>query len=327
MDISDNKAIKLFQNLLKQKRYFDIADKLEDTNLEYSFDGIWKKITFKVNPKYIFDLSNCDKNIRREIIKILNLISFDNINEVENIDFKINEKSFLESFEDVLYFFVDESGDMDFSEKGSKYYMFSFLVKKRPFKLHETISSYRYSLLERNLNPLNNRLDIEKFHACEDNKHIREHLFNLISKFEDNDIQIYSYILEKPKVMPEKIKEKSNFYAENLSYAIIKLLEKLKISKNFIVITDNLPVQKNKQTQIKAIKNGVNTYITNNKLNIRYDIFHHCSASSVNLQLIDYINWAIQRKYEKNDTYFYEKIKKYILDEEIVTKERITKYY
>lgn len=88
-----------------------------------------------------------------------------------------------------------------------------------------------------------------------------------------------------------------------------------------------MPVQKNKQTQIKAIKSGINTYISENKLNIRYDIFHHCSASSVNLQLIDYINWAIQRKYEKNDMYFYEKIEKYILDEEIVTKERIIKFY
>ena len=31
------------------------------------------------------------------------------------------------------YIFVDEAGDMDFSARGSQYYMFSFLVKKRPF--------------------------------------------------------------------------------------------------------------------------------------------------------------------------------------------------
>ena len=36
-----------------------------------------------------------------------------------------------------LYIFVDESGDMDFSAQGSKHYMFTFLVKQRPFKLHE----------------------------------------------------------------------------------------------------------------------------------------------------------------------------------------------
>lgn len=163
MDISDNKAIKLIQNLLKQKGYFDIVNKLEDADLKHSFEGIWEVVTFQVNPKYIFDLNNCGENIHKEIIEILNLISFNNINRIDCINFKINEKSFLDPFDDILYFFVDESGDMDFSEKGSKYYMFSFLVKKRPFKLHETISSYRYSLLERNLNPLNNRLDIENF--------------------------------------------------------------------------------------------------------------------------------------------------------------------
>jgi len=37
----------------------------------------------------------------------------------------------------IIYIFVDEAGDMDFSAKGSKYYMFNFLIKSRPFRLHE----------------------------------------------------------------------------------------------------------------------------------------------------------------------------------------------
>ena len=32
--------------------------------------------------------------------------------------------------QEVLYIFVDEAGDMDFSPRGSKHYMFNFLVKK-----------------------------------------------------------------------------------------------------------------------------------------------------------------------------------------------------
>ena len=108
------------------------------------------------------------------------------------------------------YIFVDEAGDMDFSARGSQYYMFSFLVKKRPFGLHEKIASYRYSLLERNLNPQNKgRLDIEYFHACEDNKHIKNKLFDLISSSDTEKIKIYSYILEKTKVLPQKREEKA----------------------------------------------------------------------------------------------------------------------
>lgn len=225
------------------------------------------------------------------------------------------------------YIFVDEAGDMDFSAHGSQYYMFSFLVKKRPFVLHEKIASYRYSLLERNLNPLNKgRLDIEYFHACEDNKYIKNKLFDLISD-DNNKIKIYSYILEKPKVLPQKREEKGEFYTANLTFAISRLLDKLKINNNFIIITDRLPVQKNKNNQISAIKKGIKGYIKNNHLNIRYDIFHHSSASSVNLQIVDYINWAVFRKYEKNDESFYNRIKKYILDEEVLTKDRNKIFY
>ncbi len=148
----------------------------------------------------------------------------------------------------ILYIFVDEAGDMDFSTKGSKYYMFNFLVKQRPFNLHETISNYRYSLLERNLNPQNDkRLDIEYFHAHNDNKYIKNELFKLISKFDQKSVHVYSYILEKPKVIPSKRKEKEKFYIENLKYSIQRLLSKLQINTDFIIMTDNLPIKQNKK--------------------------------------------------------------------------------
>jgi len=78
---------------------------------------------------------------------------------------------------------------------------------------------------------------------------------------------------------------------------------------------------------MKALKEGIGDYIKNHKLKIRYDIFHHCSASSANLQIIDYISWAIFRKYERNDSSYYEIIEKYILEEDNMTKDRIVEHY
>ena len=229
---------------------------------------------------------------------------------------------------DVIYIFVDEAGDMDFSVNGSKYYMFNFLVKQRPFKVHEHIANYRYTLLERNLETSNaRRLDIEYFHAHNDNKYIKDELFNIISTFEKEKVRVYSYILEKPKVDPKKRKEKERFYIDNLNYSIQRLLQKLQIYKNFIVITDRLPVQKNKKKQVGALKKGIKEYIKSNNLHIRYDIFHHASASSANLQIVDYISWAIFRKYEHKEDSYYDKIKMYILDEDIMTKNREVNHY
>ena len=50
-------------------------------------------------------------------------------------------------------------------------------------------------------------------------------------------------------------------------------------------------------------------------------------ASSANLQVIDYISWAIFRKYEHGQENYYEKIEQYIIDEEVMTKERRVNHY
>ncbi len=228
----------------------------------------------------------------------------------------------------IIYIFVDEAGDMDFSAKGSKYYMFNFLIKTRPFNLHEYISNYRYSVLERNIDKTDGRrLDIEAFHACEDNKYIKEEMFNIISTFDRDKVMSYSYILEKPKVTPTKRKEKDKFYIQNLNFAIQRLLDRLRINKNFIVITDRLPVQKNKKKQVGALKKGIKEYLKKSNLSVRYDIFHHCSASSVNLQIVDYISWAIFRKYEMNQDVFYRKIEQYLIGIDVMTSGREVNHY
>ncbi len=235
---------------------------------------------------------------------------------------------FLNNSQNTLYIFVDEAGDMDFSSKGSKYYMFNFLVKNRPFNLHEKIANYRYELLERNLyNQDSTRLDLESFHAHKDNKYIKQKFFEIISSFDERNVKAYSYILEKPKVIPSKRKVKEHFYINNLSYSIQRLLDILNIDTNFIIITDRLPIAKNRSKQIGALKKGIKGYIRQRGLDIRYDIFHHCSASSANLQIVDYISWAIFRKYEHGDDSYYDKIKTYILAEELMTKDTKVNHY
>ena len=228
-----------------------------------------------------------------------------------------------------IYIFVDEAGDMDFTPKGSRHYMFNFLVKSRPFQLHETIANYRYDLLEKNLSSghTGRRLDIEAFHAHNDNKHIKESLFEIISNFDENKVKVYSYILEKPKVDPDKRKQKDTFYISNLRFAIECLFDQISLNQNIVIVTDRLPVAQNKSKQIKALKKGIKEYFSRHALNGRYEIYHHCSASSANLQIIDYIGWAIYRKYEHGDERYYGKIKRYILDEEIMTKDRIRNHY
>ena len=322
---------KIIQNILKKQDRYDLAINLENSYYEdYKIDN-WNggigEVKIYVHPNCYFELQGLVEEDKQILVTLFNGLPHEYY-EITSIEFAINTNITPADINNVVYIFVDEAGDMDFSAKGSRHYMFNFLVKKRPFNLHEYISSYRYSLLERNLDPLNgSRLDIEAFHAHKDNKYIKEELFNIISTFNKESVKVYSYILEKPKVEPTKRKEKDRFYIDNLNYSIQRLLDKLEIDTNFIIITDRLPVHKNKGKQVGALKKGIKEYIKNNALNIRYDIFHHASASSANLQIVDYISWAIFRKYERGDDSYYKRIENYILDEELMTKDRKVNHY
>lgn len=294
-----------------------------------NWNGGIGEIELFIHPNYFFELDSIDEDTRKILIKMFNALPHDYF-EITSIKFSINTEINIENISDTLYIFVDEAGDFDFSARGSKHYMFTFLAKRRPFNLHEYIANYRYSLLERNLDPfVNKRLDIEAFHACEDNSYVKNELFNLISTFDENSVKAYSYVLEKPKVNPEKRNEKDRFYIDNLSLAIQKLLDELKIDKNFIIITDRLPVQSNKSKQVGALKKGIKEYLKSKNLDkqIRYDIFHHCSASSANLQIADYICWAIFRKFERSDDTYYKRIEKYLIKIDEMTKDRKEVHY
>ncbi|NOR57989.1 MAG: hypothetical protein GQ474_05650 [Sulfurimonas sp.] len=326
--------IKIIQNILKKQNNFKLALKLENAYYEHETCTSWNdehtgKVDFYVHPNDFLELQSLNNDETHILGKLLSGIHSEYHSGIEAIEFYIDKEiNYIEDVGDVTYIFVDESGDMNFSAGGSQYYMFHFLIKKRPFTLHEHISSYRYELLEKNLDPLSgNRLNIEYFHACNDNKHIKNELFNIISTFDKNSVEVYSYILEKDKVHPDKRKTNEVFYIDNLTYSISKLLEKIKIDGKFIIITDRLPVNRNVRKQEKALKAGITEYVKANKLDLRYDIFHHSSASSANLQIIDYIGWAIFRKYTLKDDKYYEKIKHCILEEEVVTQDRDTRYY
>lgn len=328
--------IKFIQNILKKQNRYDLALKFEnshykytDASIEYYSNEKLGNIEIYINSNHYLELNDMIEDDKNLLLKLFNGLSSE-YDEIVSMNFMIDTNIKIDNFDDVVYIFVDESGNMDFTSKGSKYFMFNFLIKKRPFNLHSPISNYRYTLLEKNLDPLkgnDRRLNIESFHACKDNKYIKEEIFNIISTFDEKYVKAYSYILEKPKVNPSKRNQNDKFYIDNLTYAIKQLLDLLKIDKNFIIITDNLPVKKNEKYQIKALREGVAQYLKDKNLNIRYDIFHHCSASSVNLQIVDYISWAIYRKYEHNQDIFYKKIEKYLIKIDDMTKEKDTNHY
>ncbi len=222
------------------------------------------------------------------------------------------------------YIFVDESGNLDFSIKGTKYFLFTFLIKERPFELENKISKLKFDLIEWSVKN-NKQLKLEYFHATKDNIYIRKRMFELIAELDKSQTEIYTYILEKNKVLPEKRKDTDKFYINNLEHATKNVL--LNIDEDFVIFTDRLPIKKNKTMLIKGLKKGIGSYLDSEHKMTKYAIFHHSSASNAYLQVVDYISWAIFRKYEKNETTYHKIVERYIKLEKLLTKGRNEIFY
>jgi len=60
-----------------------------------------------------------------------------------------------------LYVFLDESGNLDFSRNGTRFFQIVGVVQERPFEAYKAVCDLRYDLIETGE-------DVQLFHATED---------------------------------------------------------------------------------------------------------------------------------------------------------------
>lgn len=96
-------------------------------------------------------------------------------------------------------------------------------------------------------------------------------------------------------------------------------------ASNIIVFTDTIPIQRKRRSVSKAIKESLSEMLPR----IPYRMFHHESKSNVGLQIADYCNWAIYKKWESNkeELRSYKVVQKAIKSEYDVFANRETEYY
>jgi hypothetical protein len=220
---------------------------------------------------------------------------------------------------------LDESGNFDFSSKGSKYFTLTSVAMLRPFEMAYPLNALKYDLIENE--ELEETRDGEYFHASEDRQSVRNKVFSIIKK-NISKIQIDSLIVEKRKTMTP-LQSVHKFYPEMLRYLLKYPLNRI-ILKDYgvgefmgvIFITDSLPINKNKRSVEKSIKLAVKSFLPKTP----YKIFHHLSQSSMELQIVDYCSWAIFKKWERGDTRSYDLIKEGVRSEFDIF-ERGSNYY
>ena len=207
------------------------------------------------------------------------------------------------------YAFIDESGNLDFSENGTSFFLLTCVRMTRPFLLADELDAFRHRRLEEGVNQVS-------FHCAKEGRSARGKVFELIARNLD-EIKIDCLVLEKKHIdahlsTPEKAYP---WMLQNLMRTIMPY-EDTEDESRTVIITDTVPVSRGKRKSvIRKIRRGLAEFQSQTT---KFHIYHHLSSSHYGLQIADYCSWAIFRKWEMGDTAWYNRIKPSIAKETVI---------
>jgi hypothetical protein len=199
-----------------------------------------------------------------------------------------------------LYIFIDESGNMDFSPKGTKNFVLAAIATTSPLQSSNYLQHLKYQLLTKSQENSNS---LQFFHASEDRQWIRDKVFEQINNCKDF-IQAYYLFATKNKTHPS-LQNKISFYSL-LGGALVKYLLKVWQDSQYekiIIILDKVLKGKEQQAFLKAVKPKLK------KVKKPYSIYFHNTSSDFNGQIADYLAWAKFVSLERNENRPLESIK------------------
>jgi hypothetical protein len=200
-----------------------------------------------------------------------------------------------------VYLFFDESGNLDFSENGSRWFCFGALTLRDPGPLTAAFTRLRYQFLQQGL-------ELEHFHAAEDRQAVRDQVFSELAGVGGFDFDVL--VVEK-SLTPAELRDPFEFYA-HLGYALVdSVLDRYRdVNEPVVVITDSLPLQRKSKALAKAFRGAIKDSLGDRP----FCIVHHNSATHAGLQAVDYCTWAVQRRLRGDDRP-YERIRPWIRSE------------
>lgn len=199
----------------------------------------------------------------------------------------------------MLYVFIDESGDLGFTQKSSKYYVIASVETKNSTELDHVVKRVRKTLRKRKKN-------IPEFKFTRSDDVIRRRFLDTLIK---TNVRFSTIILQKQTVydyLRDKKEKLHNYLAgfltESLSYDYTN-------ERRFKIIVDKSIMSKEKRLDFdQYLKNRLfNSFKDINSLQI--EIQHEDSQQHSGLQAADFVAGSVFQYYERGINRFYKIIK------------------
>ncbi len=207
----------------------------------------------------------------------------------------------------MAYIFLDESGDLGFKKTSSRWFLFTIALTSEPRSL-ERVTKKIWS----NLRKKHKR--IGELHASHEKNVTRERMLKSLNEIKD--LKILCTILNKEKVYIDLQNQKNYLY----NYTANILLDRLH-TKEVVSMNEPIHLYIDRKDTKKYLRDNFINYLSNSmkkRRDTNFDIQLHASHENKSLQAVDFISWAIFRKYERGDYKFYDIIKSKIVDERLL---------
>lgn len=226
--------------------------------------------------------------------------------------------------ENVLYCFLDEAGDFNFSPTGSPFYLYTSLVTRDPFPLAEELLRAKYSLVMSGTCFSRSHRSNDYFHASEDSPETRRLGFGAIAKHL-GEFKICSVVVQKNKVHPE-MRDRRAFFTAVMNRLIgeVLALPDADQAKHVCLISDRIPVQR----KSSAIIGSAKRYLKGNLgEEVGFSFAQMDSKSDFGLQAADYCSWALFRAWSSGECRYRSIVESAIVRETDILAGRRKLYY
>jgi hypothetical protein len=199
----------------------------------------------------------------------------------------------------IRYLFFDESGNLDFSPKGSRYFFFGLLGTWNPAALTWGLTELRYQLLA-------DGLDLECFHATDDRQPVRSQVFAALGRL--GGFELDFLVVDKDAV-PDPERDPMTFYPRFATVLLESVLARHTGAERTVLVTDRLPLQSKRKAHEKAFRTSLRDVLGERP----FTIVHQGSAAHAGLQAVDYCTWALQRKWRDDDARSYRLVERWVV--------------
>ncbi|MBI4350198.1 MAG: DUF3800 domain-containing protein [Elusimicrobia bacterium] len=205
------------------------------------------------------------------------------------------------------YIFLDESGDLGFDlskGKTSKFFVITFLFCDRKKPIEKCVRSVHGVLRQTHKN-IGSWL-----HACKEKPYTRT---RMLKKIAEKDCAIMVIYLNKKRVYTKMKEEKPVLY----NYVANILLDRI-FSEKLVSEGPNISLVASRKETNKFLNQNFKDYLenqanSNHGVNLKVEI--KTPAEEKALQAVDFISWAIFRKYEYGDDSYSNIIRTKIVEE------------